>query len=798
MQKALLLTCFTLLLHLGAGAQYTVKFMVNDHSPIQREKVFISGSFNNWDSLSSPRAQLTHEHNGIHTIVLHLPGGRHEYKFTGGNWLSVEKHLTGGETGANRSCTITRDTTITADIFQWRDLMIPASKRQLQKATHDSTRVKSLTVLTTAYSGDPVLNNRDSAISYFHIGLNLISELDKGPLPNSWPAYSAWSTTLLSNYAGMLRSMGNYAGALEIRFRLLRYLEAKKDTIGMIAVLNEITYEYLSVKDYSNALTNAQNTLALLKTFRLVDPGDLYWQTITTSNFLARAYYFLHDIDKSLSYAQRMYRSAVNPHDYSNRGVIGQLIGDIYIARHQPDSAISYYKEAFPNAASVHNIQIQVMIYKGVALAYQQKNKLDSALYFARLSLNTIKHNKELFNASAEYAENYILDVTPILAALHRQRNNLDSAYYYLQLSVSLKDSINNTQRGRDLQNLAINESLRKQKEDQQIREERQRSATRLKMYGFLGGILVLSSLVFIQYRNSKQKQKTNVLLQEQKKDLETTLEHLNNTQAQLIHAEKMASLGELTAGIAHEIQNPLNFVNNFSDVNQELIGELREELAEGHLDQVKDLADTIRENEAKIVFHGKRADAIVKSMLMHSRTGSGQKELTDLNALVDEYVRLAYHGMRAKDKSFNVDFKTVLDPELPKINVVPQDIGRVLLNLINNAFQAVSSPPPPKGGFTTPDIVRIPSVLVQTRTLSPLQGVWGKTVEISVRDNGPGIPDSIRDKIFQPFFSTKPTGQGTGLGLSLSYDIVKAHGGELNVETKEGEGTTFIVRIPA
>jgi two-component system, NtrC family, sensor kinase len=288
--------------------------------------------------------------------------------------------------------------------------------------------------------------------------------------------------------------------------------------------------------------------------------------------------------------------------------------------------------------------------------------------------------------------------------------------------------------------------------------------------------------------------------------EIRTTLENLKVTQHQLIQSEKMASLGELTAGIAHEIQNPLNFVNNFSEVNAELIDELNDELATGNTQLAKEIAGNIKDNEEKIIFHGKRADAIVKGMLLHSRTSSGIKEPTNINALVDEYLRLAYHGLRAKDKSFNVTMKTDFDPNIGLINIVPQDIGRVILNLITNAFYAVSSSPAPKSpegedpsAPKSPkgDFLYVPTVTVITKRKPPSGGL-GAGVEIRVEDNGPGIPQNILDKIFQPFFTTKPTGQGTGLGLSLSYDIVKAHGGELKVETKEGEGTTFIVILPA
>ncbi len=279
-----------------------------------------------------------------------------------------------------------------------------------------------------------------------------------------------------------------------------------------------------------------------------------------------------------------------------------------------------------------------------------------------------------------------------------------------------------------------------------------------------------------------------------QKEELQNTLNELKATQSQLIQSEKMASLGELTAGIAHEIQNPLNFVNNFSEVNSELIEEMEKEINKGNMDEVKAIANDIKENEQKINHHGKRADAIVKGMLQHSRANTGKKELTDINALADEYLRLSYHGLRAKDKSFNADFKTNFDKSIGKIEVVPQDMGRVLLNLFNNAFYAVNEkkkqPPNPLKGEKYE-----PTVWVTTKRISSPLGAGG--LEISVKDNGMGIPQKVLDKIYQPFFTTKPSGQGTGLGLSLSYDIVKKHGGELKVETKEGEFAQFLIFLP-
>jgi signal transduction histidine kinase/ligand-binding sensor domain-containing protein len=318
--------------------------------------------------------------------------------------------------------------------------------------------------------------------------------------------------------------------------------------------------------------------------------------------------------------------------------------------------------------------------------------------------------------------------------------------------------------------------------------------------YAIALGLMLWRVHVFQKDRTLRaEREKAQKRELEQAREIEKAYTELKSTQSQLIQSEKMASLGELTAGIAHEIQNPLNFVNNFSEINKELIDELKEELAIGNRQSAEEIANDIKENEEKINHHCKRADAIVKGMLQHSRTSTGQKEPTDINALADEYLRLAYHGLKAKDKSFNADFKTDFEVNLPKINVIPQDIGRVLLNLINNAFYAVQAthiaPPPPEGGIKERASDYKPTVIVKTSSWNPPSG--GRGASISVSDNGPGIPPHIVDKIFQPFFTTKPTGQGTGLGLSLAYDIVKAHGGEIKVNTKENEGTEFTIALP-
>jgi two-component system NtrC family sensor kinase len=303
-------------------------------------------------------------------------------------------------------------------------------------------------------------------------------------------------------------------------------------------------------------------------------------------------------------------------------------------------------------------------------------------------------------------------------------------------------------------------------------------------MYLLLSGLLIILIIAVILWRNNRHRRIANEQLSRQKNSLESTLSELKSTQSKLIYSEKMASLGELTAGIAHEIQNPLNFVNNFSEINKELIKELKAEAEKGNIEDIKAIAENVEANSEKIIHHGKRADSIVKGMLQHSRSSATQKELTNINKLAEEYFRLAFTGHRAKDKSFNVGLEKRLEPSLPEINVVPQEIGRVLLNLINNAFYSVRERAHKEDSGYEPVV-----------SLSTERGV--EKIEIRIKDNGTGIPGNVLQKIFQPFFTTKPTGQGTGLGLSISNDIVKAHGGELKVETTEGDGCEFVILLP-
>ena len=452
------------------------------------------------------------------------------------------------------------------------------------------------------------------------------------------------------------------------------------------------------------------------------------------------------------------------------KGHILRMTGRAYLIKQDKISSKRYTIDAIEACEREHDYNELAGCYTDLAKLFRSDNELDSSIFYAKKALDLLQSVGSIGTLSSTYT---------FLSSVYKLKNQSDSAFRYLELAVSEKSDLKESEKMKQFQQTSFDEEIRLR----QLEEEKKALKNKFRNYAMLAALGMFLIIALFLYRNNRQKQKAKI-------KIEKAYDELKSTQAQLIQQEKMASLGELTAGIAHEIQNPLNFVNNFSDVSNELIEEMKSELTTGntHSDSYRkanEIADDIKQNLEKINHHGKRADAIVKGMLQHSRSSSGKKEPTDINALADEYLRLAYHGMRAKDKSFDVITKTDFDDSIGKINVVPQDIGRVILNLINNAFYAVSEKQ--KQNLNRYE----PTVTVSTKKEKD-------KVEIKVKDNGNGIPQKILDKIFQPFFTTKPTGQGTGLGLSLSYDIIKAHGGEIKVETKEDEGSTFIILLPS
>ena len=569
---------------------------------------------------------------------------------------------------------------------------------------------------------------------------------------------------------------------------------------GEVSTLRRLGFTTLLVGDIPEALKltfkglqiSEENHFQYDATWLLLGIGDIYNNGLD-DNKKALEYYY-----RAMSLAETL-NPKTNVSDLINWIILNTGVAYLQIA--QNDSALVYLQKAKINFASnktmypvalmffgklqfqignrqvaMENLQKSIQLLtqnnqgRGLSEAYniyaglfKEMNQPDSSIYYAKKGLEvaqSISYKQEILKASNLLSEEY-------------KSTDIKEAYKYLNLAKTINEELYGAKKVQSLQKLISEE----QKRQSDIEAENLAYQNRLRMNAFLGTTFTLIVIAIFLFILSRRKQKA-------KQKIESAFNQLKATQSQLIQSEKMASLGELTAGIAHEIQNPLNFVNNFSEVNKELITEMKEEIANKNFDDVIAIANDIEENEGKILHHGKRADAIVKGMLQHSRTSSGVKEPTEINALADEYLRLAYHGLRAKDKSFNATMNTNFDESIGQINIVPQDIGRVILNLINNAFYAVDEKK--KSGIEKYE----PTVSISTKKTD------GK-VEIKVSDNGNGIPQKVIDKIFQPFFTTKPTGQGTGLGLSLSYDIVKAHGGEIKVESTQGEGSEFIILLP-
>ena len=568
------------------------------------------------------------------------------------------------------------------------------------------------------------------------------------------------------------------------------------DEDGLITALGRIAFIHAGSNDWPRSIIEVNEALQMVKP---EDPRSIFFSNIMSINSHTQ-----ENVEEGLAWTRKAQDHPIfmrQPEE--NRWPTYMQLAMGYEALGQLDSAskyadtLKYFVGKYPHLSAdltnlSYNIFGRLALRKndipeairqfrfvdadlGIASAYSKEGIRDSVIFYARRSVGKFSASKNPNERQVAYkllADAYD-GVDPV------------KANEYLKQYVAVRESRFNGEKLKQLEKVQLDEQKRRAEVDRQEAAKKSRN-----MIMILLTILVVS-LVFsvFLFRILKQKQRVN-------QELQGAYAKLEASKAQLVHAEKMASLGELTAGIAHEIQNPLNFVNNFSEINRDLIVEAFQAQERGDMDEVAVLLGDIRDNEGKIHQHGLRADAIVKSMLQHSRTSSGKKEPTDLAALADEYLKLAYHGMRAKDKDFNCALETDFDPDLPKVNVVTQDIGRVLLNLYNNAFQAVMERKKSGEEGYEPkvkvEIQRGSSVDPRSSILDP------RSVTLRVTDNGPGIPEAIRDKIFQPFFTTKPTGQGTGLGLSLSYDIVtKGHGGEIKVESKAGEGSTFIVQFP-
>ncbi|MEP6711530.1 MAG: ATP-binding protein [Ferruginibacter sp.] len=621
-------------------------------------------------------------------------------------------------------------------------------EKKLALSSRDTNRVLILSALCIQY----LRSNPTKAMTLAQQGIVLARSLN----------FRRGEADCLRRSGIIFFNLGRYPEALDIYQKAQVISEGINYSFGIAAGSGHIGNIYAEQGDYSTARFYYYRQLKISE--------DLHnnSEKAHALGAIGKSYFRQNNLDSALFFYDLTYKS-IN----SKGGIlIDDLfkdLGRLYAKRGDNAKAMNFFRQSIPGAIERNDFNTLNESYLGIADLYKKKNQSDSCIFYGKSALGAAQKNN--------YAKG-ILEASEFLSKIYERVDEHEEFKYY-KTAAAVKDSLFNAEKANQVQNLLFLEQQRKQS----IEALRIKNRNNVRLYVVLGALAFSLIVAIIFYRNNQHKKKANVLLHQQKEEVQKTLSELKSTQAQLIQSEKMASLGELTAGIAHEIQNPLNFVNNFSEVNNELINELEEEADKGNINEIKAIAKNIKENEQKINHHGKRADAIVKGMMQHSQLSTGQKETTDINALVDEYLRLSYHGLRAKDKSFNSGIKADFDKTIGKINIVPQDIGRVLLNLFNNAFYSVND----ASASSAPDYQ--PTVSVSTKKLKD-------KVEIRVKDNGNGIPQNIVDKVFQPFFTTKPTGQGTGLGLSLSYDIIKAHGGEINVESKEGEGTEFTITL--
>ncbi|MBF9238028.1 tetratricopeptide repeat protein [Hymenobacter sp. BT683] len=581
---------------------------------------------------------------------------------------------------------------------------------------------------------------------------------------------------------------GNPAPALKAALKGLPLAEQAGDEVTKTRLQANLGSIYYTMGNYDDALPVLQN---VLKRGRRAGDQQV---VLTALNGLGNSFQMLKKWPQALAYYQQALRLSQQLGDLSGEAGNETSLAEVHGLMGQPAEALAHGLRARQLVHATHDEYNLPLVELMLARAYVLKQQPDSALALAQHSLQLSQQARSNDN---------IRNAADIMAQAYAQRGNFPAAYRYRNLHMAYNDTLSgeDTQRRTSALRYAYElekkqaqiDLLTKTRQLQAQKEARQRQ----QLYGLLAGLLGVVLVLGLLLRNIVLKRRANRHLEEKNKEIAAhrdklgrTLTQLQAAQNQLVQREKMASLGELTAGVAHEIQNPLNFVTNFSDVNVELTAELEEELAKeplsvGGRHTIDLLLQELTQNQSKIHEHGHRADLIVKRMLEHSQPCNGKRQVADINALVEECLRLAYHGWRAKNKDFTATLNSDYDPRLKPVKVVSQDISRVLLNLLNNAFYAVTEKSKKAASPYCPE------VSVQTRRTPT-------AVRIQVRDNGDGVPVAMRDKIFHPFFTTKPTGEGTGLGLSLSYDIItKGHGGTLSVESTEGEYTQLTASLP-
>ena len=623
---------------------------------------------------------------------------------------------------------------------------VDSLRRLLARPQPDSTRV----LLLCNVSDQMWTQRTDSAAVYAYQALALARRV----------GYRRGEGAALNRLGAALRE-SNLARALEVFQQSLRLAEAIHDRALVAQNLRSIGIIYVYLRDRRQGLAYYFRALKIGEQLH-----DNRRMVIELSN-IGLAYDLFNQLDSARLFQERAYALARRLRTPTNYILYG--LGNVARKEGRMAEARAFYRASIAESKVVRHLRSLNFSYVGLATLYQKTGQPDSSIYYARLGYEAATTNGFLRG---------VLNASTLLTQDFKASGAADSALKYQSRLLVMKDTLFGQEKMMRLQSL-------NDREQQRAREAAAAHATletRYRTYGLLAGMVGLLALLGLLGRHTRQEQRA-------REALEKSLADLKTAQDQLVQREKMAFLGELTAGIAHELQNPLNFVKNFADVSTELVdeitGDYHDPARSSGLEQ--EILAGLKQNLQKISQHGQRATSIIKGMLEHSRTGTSQREPTDLNALVEESLRLAYQGLRTKDKEFTATINSNLEAALPPVPAVSQDLGRVLINLFTNAFHAVQ-----QRQRQMPDGTFRPEVCVSTHAVPG-------AVEIRLKDNGTGMSPEVQAKIFQPFFTTKPVGEGTGLGLSLSHDIVTTgHGGTLRVESREGEGTEFIVSLPA
>jgi two-component system, NtrC family, sensor kinase len=584
-------------------------------------------------------------------------------------------------------------------------------------------------------------------------------------------------SNLLSNMGLIMINLGEKDLAEQYFKRALALAVQSNDTVRLAAITNNLAIVYYNDSTKKDLALQWYKQAAILTTQTKNNHG-------TSSHIfnIATIYYNKGDYDSSLYYLNKA--KDINPKSVYTESNIYAVLGDNLYMKKLYSEAIANYEKALEIAVK-NNLYYQIANANlGIANAKLELRQYLSALtYFSKA--RDVSSKRELPYQLKKSISG--------IADTYYRMNDLKRAFQYQKQAAWVVDSIGGAYADSELslQQIRLNfyksrdsSDYAKEKDHLKLRIETVEEKSRFRTLAFIAVLAMAFTILGFLYYNNRQKQKTNAILSDQKAELEKTLTQLKSTQSKLILSEKMASLGQLTAGIAHEIQNPLNFVNNFSELNGEMLEELKTEMINNNQKEAMTIVDNLIQNTSKLTHHGKRADSIVKGMLQHSRSGTVGKECTAINKLSEEFLRISYHGMREKDKNFTAELQTEFDQRIHEIPITPQDMGRVMLNLYNNAFYAMEQ----KRKLNADGY--LPVILVKTE-LSNHQ------VHITVRDNGVGIAEQNLDKIFQPFFTTKPTGDGSGLGLSISYDTIKGYGGEIHADSEEGSYTEISISLP-